>query len=166
VPLLFALEDCRLEEAFRRGYIAGLVFFAMTIWWIYHVTLPGTMGLIAFLALYFGVGALVIVMVNSLMPDAANSENQFGAGAAIRNVFVPPLLRGGDAGMAARKIVVRRLPLELHRCYPVAGGPLIQFASATGIYGVSALVCFVNVVLYFTIRRFVVQYERARSGGD
>ena len=33
VPLLFAVEDCRLEEAFRRGYIAGLVFFGTTIWW-------------------------------------------------------------------------------------------------------------------------------------
>jgi len=55
VPLLFALEDCRCgdlsavalakAEAFRRGYVAGLVFFAMTIWWIVHVTLPGTVGL-------------------------------------------------------------------------------------------------------------------------
>src|SRR5580693_287701 len=88
VPLLFALEDCRLEEAFRRGYIAGLVFFGMTIWWIYHVTIPGTIGLIAFLALYFGVGALVIVMANSLMPDKTNSETQLGAGAAIRNLLV------------------------------------------------------------------------------
>src|SRR5882724_4888452 len=78
VPLLFAVEDCRLEEAFRRGYIAGLVFFGMTIWWICHVTIPGTIGLIAFLALYFGVGALVIVMANSLVTDPANSEERFG----------------------------------------------------------------------------------------
>ena len=59
VPLLFALEDCPAGEAFRRGYIAGLVFFALTIWWIVHVTVPGTVALIAFLALYFGLGALV-----------------------------------------------------------------------------------------------------------
>src|SRR6266851_5143580 len=64
VPLWFALEDCRLEEAFRRGYIAGLVFFGTTIWWIYHVTLPGAVGAIAFLALYFGAGAVIFAMVN------------------------------------------------------------------------------------------------------
>src|SRR5258706_2689938 len=82
VTLLFAVEDCRLEEAFRRGYIAGLIFFGMTIWWIYHVTLAGTVGLIAFLALYFGVGAVMFVMVQNLVLDSTNSENQFGAGAA------------------------------------------------------------------------------------
>src|SRR6059036_3233257 len=34
VPLLFALENCRPGEAFRRGYIAGLAFFGATVWWI------------------------------------------------------------------------------------------------------------------------------------
>src|ERR1017187_10903153 len=95
VPLLFVVEDCRLEESFRRGYIAGLVFFGMTIWWIYHVTLAGTVGLVAFLALYFGAGALVIVMANSLLPDSANSENQFGAGAAVRNILVAAVISAG-----------------------------------------------------------------------
>src|SRR5436189_3498206 len=57
VPLLFALENCRPGEAFRRGYVAGLVFFGATVWWIIHVTLPGMVALIAFLALYFGAGA-------------------------------------------------------------------------------------------------------------
>src|SRR6266446_9663289 len=95
VPLLFAVEDCRLEEAFRRGYIAGLVFFGMTIWWIYHVTLAGTVGLIAFLALYFGVGAVMFVMANGLIPDSTDSANQFGAGAAIRNMLVAAVTSAG-----------------------------------------------------------------------
>ena len=57
VPLLFAIEDCGAGEAFRRGYIAGLVFFGATTWWIVHVSLPGAVALISFLALYFGAGA-------------------------------------------------------------------------------------------------------------
>src|SRR5580658_9176552 len=57
VPLLFAVENCGWGEAFRRGYIAGLVFFGMTVWWIVNVTMPGTVGLIAYLALYFGLAA-------------------------------------------------------------------------------------------------------------
>src|SRR5271169_4484233 len=60
VPLLFALEDCRLEEAFRRGYIAGLVFFGMTVWWIVHVSVPAMVGLIAFLSLYFGAAGVAL----------------------------------------------------------------------------------------------------------
>jgi apolipoprotein N-acyltransferase len=35
--------------------------------------------------------------------------------------------------------------------------PLIQFASVTGVYGVSAFVCFVNFAFFFTVRRFVRQ---------
>jgi apolipoprotein N-acyltransferase len=159
VPLLFALEDCRLEEAFRRGYIAGLVFFGMTLWWVYHVTLPGTVGLVAFLALYFGVGALVIVMANSLMPHSANSENQFGAGAAIRNILVAAVVSAGWVTLEwlRGKLVFGGFPWNFIGVTQWQAGPLIQFASVTGVYGVSALVCFVNVVLYFTIRRFVLQ---------
>ncbi|NIP16669.1 MAG: hypothetical protein GWM88_18725, partial [Pseudomonadales bacterium] len=54
VPLLAALENCPTGEAFRRGYLAGLVFFGGTVWWVGHVTLAGTVVLIAFLALYLG----------------------------------------------------------------------------------------------------------------
>jgi apolipoprotein N-acyltransferase len=159
VPLLFALEDCRLEEAFRRGYIAGLVFFGMTIWWIYHVTIPGTVGLIAFLALYFGGGAVVIVMANGLVPDSANSEKRFGAGAALRNLLVATVASAGWVTLEwlRGKLLFGGLPWNFIGVTQWQAGPLIQFASVTGIYGVSALVCFVNVVLYFTIRRFVAQ---------
>jgi apolipoprotein N-acyltransferase len=159
LPLLFALEDCRLEEAFRRGYIAGLVFFGMTIWWIYHVTIPGTIGLIAFLALYFGVGALVIVMANSLMPGSANSEGRFGTGAAIRNLLVAAIVSAGWVTLEwlRGKLLFGGFPWNFLGVTQWQAGPLIQFASVTGIYGVSALVCFVNVVLYLTIHRFVAQ---------
>lgn len=159
VPLLFALEDCRLEEAFRRGYIAGLVFFGMTIWWIYHVTLPGAVGAIAFLALYFGVGAQMIVMANSLLPDSANSENRFGAGAAIRNLVVAAVISAGWVTLEwlRGKLLFGGFPWNFIGVTQWQVGPLIQFASVTGVYGVSALVCFVNVALYFTIRRFVLQ---------
>src|SRR6266404_4546542 len=63
VPLFFALENCGRGEAFRRGYIAGLVFFGMTTWWIVHVTMPGSVGLVAFLALYFGLAAMAFALV-------------------------------------------------------------------------------------------------------
>jgi apolipoprotein N-acyltransferase len=42
--------------------------------------------------------------------------------------------------------------------------PMIQFASVTGVYGVSALVCFVNLALYFTLRRFLRQMRKPETG--
>src|SRR5438128_12342147 len=58
IPLLFAIEDCRPGEAFRRGYVAGLVFFGMTMWWLVHVSMAAPVALTAFLALYFGASAM------------------------------------------------------------------------------------------------------------
>lgn len=161
VPLLFALKDCRLEEAFRRGYIAGLVFFGMTIWWIYHVTPAGTVGVIGFLALYFGLGAMMFVMADRLIPVSSNSGNQFGAGAAIRNVLVAAIASAGwvTVEWLRGKLLFGGFPWNFLGVTQWQAGPLIQFASLTGIYGVSALVCFVNIVLYFTIRRFIMQVQ-------
>ena len=53
IPLLFAIEDCPRGEAFRRGYIAGLVFFGMTIWWLFYVTLAGMVAMVSFLGVLF-----------------------------------------------------------------------------------------------------------------
>src|SRR6266481_8509724 len=70
IPLLFAVDDCRPGEAFRRGYVAGLVFFGMTTWWIIHVSLPGMVALVAFLALYFGVAGLFVNRLGKNETDA------------------------------------------------------------------------------------------------
>ncbi len=144
IPLLFAVEDCRPSEAFRRGYVAGLVFFGMTTWWIIHVSLPGMVGLVAFLALYFGAAAAWLSMIRS------------GSDAVWRNLIAAV---AGTAGWVT---------LEWMRGHFVFGGfgwnglgvtqhrnvPFIQFASVTGVYGISALVCFVNIAFFQTIRRF------------
>ncbi len=144
LPLLFAVEDCRPGEAFRRGYIAGLIFFGMTTWWLVHVSIAAPVALTTFLALYFGAaGAWFALMTPRSEGLLAN------------------LVSGivGTAGWVA---------LEWMRGHLVLGGfgwnglgvtqhgnaPLFQFASVTGVYGVSALVCFVNLALYQTIRRF------------
>ena len=159
VPLFFSLENCRWGEAFRRGYIAGLVFFGMTIWWLCHVTIPGMVGAIAFLALYFGAGALVFVMANHLSPDSGKPEDRFGSVAALRNLLVAAIVSAGwvTVEWLRGKLLFGGFPWNFIGVTQWQAGPLIQFASVTGIYGVSALVCFVNVALYFTIRRFILQ---------
>jgi apolipoprotein N-acyltransferase len=153
VPLLFAVDDCRPGEAFRRGYIAGLVFFGATVWWTIHVTLPGMIALVAFLALYIGAAAVWFCL-------SLNWNS--GTDSVLRNLTTMILATAGW------------VTLEWIRGWFLFGGfgwnllgvtqheamVLVQFASFTGVYGVSALVCFANLAFYFTIRRFIRQIGR------
>jgi len=163
VPLFWALENCGRGEAFRRGYIAGLVFFGMTTWWIVHVTMPGSVGLVAFLSLYFGAAAAAFVMVRTLISRKCATAGSENNDPIIRNLIVAVV---GTACWTT---------LEWLRGWFLWGGfpwnflgvsqwqavPLIQFANVTGVYGVSALLCFVNYTFYFTTRRFAQQLGKA-----
>src|SRR5258706_6162279 len=142
IPLFFAVEDCRPGEAFRRGYVAGLVFFGMTMWWLVHVSMAAPVALTAFLALYFGAAAVWFARPSS-------------------DIFWRNLLAAivGTAGWVTLEWIRGQVPLggfgwnmlgvTQHR-----NVPLIQFASYTGVYGGSALVCFVNFAFFPAILRF------------
>jgi apolipoprotein N-acyltransferase len=144
IPLLFAVEGCRPGEAFRRGYVAGLVFFGMTMWWLVHVSIAAPVALTAFLALYFGVSAAWFARLDS---DDSVWRNLLGAIVGVAGWVTVEWVRGhlvlGGFGWNG-------LAVTQHRNVPI-----IQFASYTGVHGVSALVCFVNLAFFQTIRRFV-----------
>src|SRR6266478_168913 len=92
IPLLFAVEDCPPGEAFRRGYIAGLVFFGMTTWWIIHVSLPGMVALVAFLALYLGAAAAWLAKTRS--PSDAVWRNLLAALVGVAGWVMLEWMRG------------------------------------------------------------------------
>jgi apolipoprotein N-acyltransferase len=54
IPLLAALHrgPPSASSGFRKGWLAGASFFGATLWWIGHVTTPGMLALVAYLALY------------------------------------------------------------------------------------------------------------------
>jgi len=167
VPLLFALEDGCAGDAFRRGYVAGLAFFGLTIWWIVHVTVPGTVGLIAFLALYFGAGACWFAVVAARLRRGDEPRAGFGAttgDSAARNIVASLVASAGWVTLEwlRGKLLFGGFPWNFLGVSQWRTGPLIQFASLTGVYGVSALVCFVNFAFYFTIRRLI---RLCRGGG-
>ena len=165
VPLLFALEGCRPGEAFRRGFLAGLVFFGMTTWWIIHVSLPGMVALVAFLALYLGVAGVFLAAItgNSVRhrsPDRAVAGDPRTTGnedSVWRNVFAAVV---GAAGWVTLEWLRGHFPLggfgwnglgvTQYRFTPV-----IQFSRYTGMYGVSALLFVMNYSLFCTMRRYV-----------
>jgi apolipoprotein N-acyltransferase len=146
VPLLFAIEKCSGRAAFRSGYVAGLVFYGMTVWWTIHVTVFGTAAFVAALAVYFGL-----------------------------SVALFPLLRRGNSVVANFSFIIAGtawwVMLEWVRGKIIFGGfgwnglgvsqhqtlPLIQMAEVTGVYGVSALVCAANLAIYVTVRRLFTQ---------
>ena len=147
IPLLFAIEQCRPAEAFRRGYVAGLVFFSLTVWWIIHVSLPGMVALIAFLALYFGLAAWVLRWLAD-----SNDEDAVG-----RNILAAVV---GAAVWVTLEWVRGQFPLGGFGWNGIgvtqhAFTPVIQFARYTGVYGISALLFVINFVLYRTIRRYL-----------
>ncbi len=166
VPLLFSLETCTVRQAFRRGYLAGLVFFGATTWWVVYTTAAGTplllaasgtVAVVAFLALYFGLAAAGWAKLCAMLDDLRDT--------ASRNMMLAVM---GTAGWVT---------LEWLRGVFLFGGypwnflgvalwqlaPLIQFAGVTGVYGASALTCFVNVTLYFTLRRYLRQMRKPET---
>ncbi len=159
LPLLFAVLDCPRGAAFRRGYVAGLVFFGMTVWWTIHVTLPGMVALVAVLALYCGLAGLwfnELLRRFSLAKDgvAGNLLVVFAGTAGwvtlewIRGKFLFGGFGWNGLGVSQYKEVV-----------------LIQVAEFTGVYGVSALVCLINLAMFFTVRRLATQFMAGKMKG-
>ena len=159
VPLLFAVEGCAVGHAFRRGYVAGLVFFGATTWWTVYTTvagtplllaLAGTMALVALMASFFGLAA-ACTKLSAVFDNRKDS--------ALRNLMLTILAAAGWVTLEWVRGVfpLGGFPLNFLGVALWQSAPLIQFASVTGVYGVSALVCVVNFALYFTLRRFLRQ---------
>ncbi|MCC6847788.1 MAG: apolipoprotein N-acyltransferase [Deltaproteobacteria bacterium] len=149
VPLLLAALGRGIGAAFRAGWLAGVAFYLATLYWLVLtigtytnlsplVSVGPLLLLCAFLALGFGI-------------VAAACEWARRRGIAI--AFVAP----------AAWVVV-----EWIRTYILGGFPwvslgysqyraiyLVQFVEVTGIYGLSALVVLVNVVVYTAVRRWL-----------
>jgi len=129
VPLFFAVKNKPRIKAFLLAYLTGLIFWAGTIYWLVHVTLPGTILLVLYLALYFGF-----------------------FGAIITKTFLKPTYYHPFV------IPTVWVILEYIRSYLFTGFPwallgysqyrnlaVIQVADFTGVWGVSFLVVIANV---------------------
>lgn len=67
-PWLLLVARCPSKKsAFFWSWLVGIAFFASNMWWITGVTLPGMLGLVVYLGLYFPLAALFIRPI--LTPD-------------------------------------------------------------------------------------------------
>ena len=135
LPLFFVLQNKSKLQAFFLAYITGVIFWSGIIYWLIHVTFPGMILLILYLALYFGLFGLVISRY--LILDTWYLV-----------LFIPSLW----------------VILEYIRNYLFSGFgwallgysqylnlPIIQIADITGAWGVSFLVMMSNVMIYSVI---------------
>lgn len=144
----------RVRRGFLYGWISGAVFFGATLWWIGHVTAPGTFLLCCYLALYPAVTAAAIAWI--LRP--VNRDGGFGAGFAAAG---PALLAGGLTS-----------GLEWVRSFALSGfewnGPAVPLidsvfrapASAVGVHGLAVL----PVATSFVAAAAAFRTGRARAG--
>ncbi|MHB8881090.1 MAG: apolipoprotein N-acyltransferase [Thermodesulfovibrionales bacterium] len=143
LPLLFSLREKTPKEAFRTGYVFGIVYFFGTLYWVYHsitvfggISLAASFGVVLLLCLYLGLYPAIFSWLFVLI---------------MKKTKLPALLI----------VPVIWVVLEFIRSYLLTGFPwasvgysqylflpMIQIADVTGIYGISFLVMSVNGALF------------------
>ncbi len=142
------LERCSGRRAFLQSVLTGFLFFAGTLWWVGHVTVPGMGVLTVSLALYFGVWGVF----------AHKVLRELGA----KNPHRSPI----SELLTFLSLPAAWVVLEYVRSFLLSGFgwnllahtqwnwiSLIQFADTTGVWGVSFLVVLVNVALFQLLKR-------------
>ncbi len=157
-PLLVAAWECGRARALRRafllGWIAGLAYFAGTLYWLVQVmTVYGGLStpvavavvvlLLSYLALFVGIAAWAVAAACAV----------FGAGGLL---LAPAAWITGELG---RTYVWSGFPWALLGYSQVRVTPVAQAASVAGVYGLSMLLAFTSAALAYAFvarrRRFV-----------
>jgi apolipoprotein N-acyltransferase len=136
VPLFFAIRNKSAWKAFLFSYFAGIIFWVGIIYWLIHVTLPGTVVLILYLAIYFGIFGLIFSTID------------------YRLSTIDPLLF-----ISSLWVLLEYIRSHLFTGFPWAllgysqylALPVIQIVDITGVWGVSFLIMTVNMTIYSLI---------------
>ncbi len=183
-PLMVALwwtpvrrEKRRFWRGLGLGYLAGVVFFAINLFWITEVTLVGAAIFPLYLGLYFAVWGGIAATVGrprderlARLPSPGDGDGQ-GETAATASLM-------GASRHALRCALVNAAAwvcLEWLRGWLLTGFGwnglgvalhrdlnLIQIADVVGVTGLSFLPIFVGCVLVTTVRRFQLEIRHQR----
>jgi apolipoprotein N-acyltransferase len=147
IPFFLLLEDKKGGQAFRWGYITGFLIDLGTLFWIGWVTLPGCIGALLVLPLFFGLYALLHTFIVQRLSDGGYLAVPFLWTA------VEYLLSLGETAFPWNYLGYTQSYYRL----------LIQYAEITSIYGVSFWVVLVNVLLYFIWRQIIQRRLEKRT---
>ena len=131
IPLFPSAKNLSGRSAFGAGFVQGLVFYGATIYWIAWITPPGMAGAIFYMSLFRG----LFVWVWSFI---LQRSSRFG-------LWLTPFLWVGIEYVNSLSDMGFSWTLLGHAQADYL--PLIQFAEATGVYGISFWVVLVNVVV-------------------
>jgi apolipoprotein N-acyltransferase len=160
IPLVWALWFC--PSAKRRdwlrtaglGYASGLVFFAMSAYWLTTLTWPGYVLLVLYFAFYFSAWSL---FARALVNTHTNEESWLRS---IHNLRVCALGAGAWVALEWLRGIVfpafgwNGLGIALHENIA-----LIQIADITGVGGISFLVAMTNLMLAATVKRLLLEIK-------
>ncbi|HOA73160.1 MAG TPA: apolipoprotein N-acyltransferase [Phycisphaerae bacterium] len=153
VPWLLTVNNrATLAGAFAAGLMGGLVFFASSLWWLWTATLPGTVALILYFSLYWGLAGVLLRGVCPLRIGASPSS-----GRCVAAVLIVAAIWTGVEWL--RAYLIRGFPWLLLGCSQTPYPVLCQIADATGASGITFCLILVNALGSLVI----LQRERLRS---
>lgn len=131
VPLFFTLDQAKPTRAYLLGYICGLGFFSGTLYWFVHVTVPGAVLLMLYLANYFALFAFAYVLFRQ---KTLGQKLVLYPSLWVGLEFIRDRFLTGFGWVSLGYSQYRNLPV-------------IQIADITGMLGVSFLIVMVNVLV-------------------
>ncbi|MCK4590916.1 MAG: apolipoprotein N-acyltransferase [Candidatus Latescibacteria bacterium] len=146
-PFFLLFPQSEHKDALLYGFVAGLVFNAGTVYWICWATIAGGLFSVFFLSLFFMLFALLLNLVTQVW--------------GIKGLLLAPFL--WTAIEYLRSFGQLAFPWTLLGNTQTEYVPLIQFASITGVYGVSFWVVAINICLYSLFRQ--IDLKKTRVGG-
>jgi len=133
IPLYAALDRQQARGVFPTAFLAGFLFFGLTLYWIVYVTLPGAVVLSLYLGLYVGLFGLAFRFARA----------RFGwAGRCVWLASFWVVLE------YLRSHVMTGFPWALLAYTQASNVLAIQIADIIGAYGVSFLLVFTNTAFF------------------
>ena len=147
VPLLWVIRECPPRRAFLYGWISGLGFYLCTVYWVVH-----TIGFYSNIPPVLAVGPLLLMCaILALYTGAFAAGLRFYQQGRDSIVLLGPLLWVGLEWLRSFFFIGftwASLGYSQHNFLN-----LIQGAEVTGVYGISAVVIFVNLVVFTVVQK-------------
>ena len=156
VPLLWATAGARPKRAFWLGWLCGFAFFLGTLYWVvnpidHYTDAPFVVALLALLLLAAAMGLQTAVFAAGLRVAKAPELIPVELLAPALWVALEWLRSMGSLGF----------PWVALGYSQYRQSSLIQFAEVTGVYGISALLVFANVVAWALLGRRRARFKRS-----
>lgn len=136
VPLFFLFESCTRKQAAKWGYFAGLLWNLGTLYWIYMATIPGLIATVAILPVYVSIYGWLHVYLKERL-------------GRIYLLWVPAVWVSLEFFRSLGSLGFPWTALAYTQTYYTN---FIQYASITGLFGVSLWVFCLNVIIFVLIK--------------